>query len=78
MHTKAEVLAALDRRLPERMNLGVVENSIVVVMNMETALSAHCGLIVVAEAVNVAIEAAGQALSEAEEALSARGAASQH
>lgn len=71
MQTKAEVLAALDGALPERMNLGVVGQSIVLVMNMETKAGAQCGLVVVGEAVNTAIEAASLLLTEFEQSLSA-------
>lgn len=72
MQTKNDVLAALERRLPEPMNMGVVGTSIVVVMNMDSELGANMGLMVVAEAVNTAIEAATAALGEIEQARGQR------
>lgn len=57
-------MAALERRLPEPVNMGVVGKSIVVVMNMETEVGARCGLLVVGEAVNTAIVAAKEILDE--------------
>lgn len=66
MHTKAEVMAALDGRAPEKMNLGVVGRSIVLVMNMETEAGAKCGALVVGEAVNTAIIATAEILAEFE------------
>lgn len=66
MHTKAEVVAALDGRLPQSMNMGIVGNSVVVVMNMQSNHTAQFGLMIVGGAINTAIEAATQALLEYE------------
>lgn len=66
MQTKADVIAAVEGRLPERMNLGVVGQSIVLVMNMETEAGAKCCALVVGEAVNSAILAASDILNEFE------------